>query len=140
MLIEFVSSVATITKDPTASRRLYVEAFGLPLETAEGSSYLHSEAVPGTRHFGVWPLTEAAQACFGTDTWPAGHPVPQASIEFEVGAPQLVADAARELSEEYGYPLLHGVRVEPWGQSVARLLSPEGLVVGVSYAPWMHDD
>ena len=57
-----------------------------------------------------------------------------------MGAPQLVADAARELSEDYGYPLLHGVRVEPWGQSVARLLSPEGLVVGVSYAPWMHDD
>ena len=66
MLIEFVSSVATITKDPTASRRLYVEAFGLPLETAEGSSYLHSEAVPGTRHFGVWPLTEAAMV---PETW-----------------------------------------------------------------------
>jgi hypothetical protein len=35
--------------------------------------------------------------------------------------------------------LLHGARLEPWGQTVARLLSPEHLVVGLSYAPWMHD-
>ena len=34
--------------------------------------------------------------------------------------------------------LLHGARTEPWGQTVARLLSPEGLMVGVSYAPWMR--
>jgi catechol 2,3-dioxygenase-like lactoylglutathione lyase family enzyme len=140
MQIEFVSSMAPITDDPEASRRLYVEALGLPLEGMEGSAYLHSEAVPGTRHFGVWPLTEAAEACFGTPAWPAEHPVPQASIEFEVATPDAVADAARELAEDFGYPLLHAARLEPWGQTVARLLSPEGLVVGISYAPWMHAD
>ena len=59
----------------------------MTLEGMEGSAYLHSEAVPGTRHFGVWPLTEAAQACFGQPTWPAEHPVPQASVEFEVATP-----------------------------------------------------
>jgi hypothetical protein len=26
-----------------------------------------------------------------------------------------------------------------WGQTVARLLSHEGSIVGVSYAPWLHD-
>jgi hypothetical protein len=29
---------------------------------------------------------------------------------------------------------------EPWGQTTARLLSPEGLLVGVTYTPWMHAD
>jgi catechol 2,3-dioxygenase-like lactoylglutathione lyase family enzyme len=140
MQIEFVSSMAPITDDPEASRRLYVDALGLPLEGMEGSAYLHSEAVPGTRHFGVWPLTEAAQACFGQPTWPAEHPVPQASVEFEVATADAVAEAAHELAEDFGYPLLHAARLEPWGQTVARLLSPEGLVVGISYAPWMHAD
>jgi len=27
---------------------------------------------------------------------------------------------------------------EPWGQTVSRLLSPEGILVGIVYTPWMH--
>jgi hypothetical protein len=27
----------------------------------------------------------------------------------------------------------------PWGQTVARLLSPEHLIIGISFAPWFHD-
>lgn len=34
-----------------------------------------------------------------------------------------------------GYRLLVANREEPWGQSVTRLLSPEGLLVGVTYTP-----
>lgn len=26
----------------------------------------------------------------------------------------------------------------PWGQTVARLQDPRGLLVGISYTPWMH--
>jgi hypothetical protein len=63
--------------------------------------------------------------------------VPQASIEFEVADPAAVADAAAEL-EERGFRLLHPAREEPWGQTVARLLSIEGLIVGISYAPQLH--
>jgi hypothetical protein len=37
-----------------------------------------------------------------------------------------------------GYDFVHGARLEPWGQTVARFISPEGLLVGLSYAPWMH--
>jgi hypothetical protein len=48
-----------------------------------------------------------------------------------------VADGAAEL-EAAGHRLLHGARTEPWGQTVARLQSPEGLVVGLSFAPWLH--
>ena len=132
MNVLFVTSVAPIVTDQAAARRLYVDTFGLDLEDSGG--YLHSEKVDGVRHFGLWPLEQAAEACFGTKEWPADVPTPQASIEFEVDD---VADAAKEL-ESRGYQLLHGARTEPWGQTVARLLSPEGLIVGVSYAPTMR--
>jgi catechol 2,3-dioxygenase-like lactoylglutathione lyase family enzyme len=137
MEIEFIASTAVISADPDASARLYVAALGLPLEAAEGDDYRHSEAIAGSRHFGVWPLSQAARACFGTDAWPADRTVPQASIEFEVADEAAVAAAAGELTEA-GFDLLHEPRTEPWGQTVARLQSLEGLVVGISFAPWMH--
>ena len=133
MNVLFISSFAPIVTDKDAAKRLYVEAFGLNLDD-DGTGYLHSDKVEGSKHFGLWPLEQAAKACFGTDQWPADIPTPQASVEFEVDD---VADAAKEL-EDRGHTLLHGARTEPWGQVVARLLSPEGLIVGVSYAPWMH--
>ena len=137
MDILFVSGVAVVSADPPASRKLYVDALGLPLESHPGSEYYSSDKIEGTRHFGVWPLSEAAQACFGTDTWPADHTVPQTSIEFEVATPELVEAGAQELAAK-GHALLHAARKEPWGQTVARVLSPEGVIVGISYAPWMH--
>jgi len=62
-------------------------------------------------------------------------PRPQASIEFEVAD---VAAAANEL-EAKGYRLLHGARTEPWAQTTARLLTPDGLLVAVCYTPLFHD-
>lgn len=138
MQIEFISSFSVIAPDAPASRRLYVDALGLPLERKDGE-YFASEAIPGCRHFGVWPLEQAAQACFGSPEWPADRPVPQASVEFDVASAEAVEAAAREL-EERGFALLHGARTEPWGQTVARLLTIEGLIVGVSHAPWLHSD
>lgn len=137
MEIEFIASFAVITPDPTGSRRLYVDALGLPLQSAPGDDYVHSEAIGGSKHFGVWPLAQAANACFGTSEWPPERPVPQASVEFEVRDADAVAAAADELAGQ-GVELLHGARLEPWGQTVARLLSPEGLIVGISYAPGLH--
>lgn len=137
MNIQFVASVAVIAPEPDVSRRLYIDALGLPLQHGEGDDYEHSEDIEGTKHFGVWPLRQAAQACFGTDAWPADRPVPQASVEFEVESAEAVAAAADELRAA-GYDLLHDARMEPWGQTVARLLSPEHLVVGISYAPSLH--
>ena len=137
MQVSFIASVAVITERPAESRKLYVDALGLPLEAAAGDDYAHSEHIGGSKHFGVWPLTQAAQACFGTPQWPADRPVPQASVEFEVEDPAAVEAAAAEMQER-GFPLLHPSRLEPWGQTVARLLSPEHLIVGISYAPWQH--
>ena len=138
MRIEFLASVSIVTPDPPASRTLYVDALGLPLERTDGE-YYSSEHIGGSKHFGVWPLDQAATACFGTPEWPADRTVPQASVEFEVASPEAVADAAEALAER-GFALLHGARTEPWGQTVARLQSLEGLIVGVSYAPWLHAD
>jgi catechol 2,3-dioxygenase-like lactoylglutathione lyase family enzyme len=137
MNVLFCAGIAVVTADPKTSRKLYVDALGLPLEADAGGDYFHSEHVEGTRHFGVWPLTQAAQACFGSDEWPGDVTVPQASIEFEVATVEAVGEAAAEL-EERGFRLLHAARQEPWDQTVARLLSTEGLIVGISYAPWFH--
>jgi catechol 2,3-dioxygenase-like lactoylglutathione lyase family enzyme len=137
MQIQFIASMAAIAADPAASRRLYIDALGLPLDHGEGDDYYHSEHIAGSKHFGVWPLAQVAQACFGTAEWPAQHRVPQASIEFEVADAEAVGPAAAELADA-GFPLLHGPRLEPWGQTVARVLSPEGLIVGISYAPSLH--
>jgi catechol 2,3-dioxygenase-like lactoylglutathione lyase family enzyme len=131
MDIDFISSFAVITADPATSRRLYVDTLGLPLS---GDEYVHSEQIPGAKHFGVWPLAHAAQACFGTDEWPAEVAVPQASVEFELADPDAVQAAADEAGVA-GHELLHPPREEPWGQTVARFLSPEGLIVGLSYTP-----
>lgn len=138
MDIEFLSTIAVITPDTTLSRKLYVDALGLPLQ-GEGDGYHHSEQIAGCKSFGIWPLSQAASACFGVDDWPARRPVPQVSIEFDVPEPTAVASAAREL-EHAGYELLHGPREEPWGQTVCRLQSPEGAIIGVSYAPVLHED
>ena len=137
MDIEFIAGFAVIAPDPATSRGLYVDALGLPLEASAGSDYFHSEGIAGARHFGVWPLAEAAQACFGSPDWPEGVTVPQASVEFEVAEPAAVAAAATELRDA-GFELVHDAREEPWGQTVARLLSAEGLIIGISYAPWFH--
>jgi catechol 2,3-dioxygenase-like lactoylglutathione lyase family enzyme len=131
-----VASVAVITADPPESRRLYMDAFGLPLKQLDGE-YFASEEIGGCNHFGVWPLAQAAEACFGTSQWPADVAVPQMSLEFEVADAHAVTAGADELKSR-GYQLLHDARQEPWGQTVARLLSPEGAVVGVSYAPSLH--
>ncbi|WP_231987521.1 VOC family protein [Mycobacterium sp. E2238] len=136
MEVQFITSVAVITPEPAVSRRFYADTLGLPL-TAEADGYLHSESIDGCNSFGVWPLAQAAQACFGTPDWPAERPVPQASIEFEVADADTVQVAANELTQK-GFTLLHDAHTEPWGQTVARLQSIEGTIIGISYAPAMH--
>lgn len=136
MRIAFVASFAPIADDVAASHALYRDALGLSFEGGEGD-YVFTDRLEGAKHFGVWPLREAARSCFGTPTWPDDVPVPQASVEFEVETVEEVAAAAAEL-EAKGYRLLHGARTEPWNQTITRLLGPEGLIVGVCYAPWLH--
>ena len=134
MNVQFVTSIAPIVRDPETSRSFYRDALGVSFEGEEGD-YVFTHKLEGTKHFGLWPLSEAANACFGTTEWPAEVPVPQASIEFEVSD---VAAAAAELTAK-GCQLIHDARTEPWGQVTARLLSPEGLLVAVCHTPFFHD-
>ena len=73
-----------------------------------------------------------------TREWPAEVPLPQANIEFDVESVDAVADAAREL-EAAGYPILVGPKMEPWNQTVVRVLGPEGMLVTISFTPWLHE-
>ena len=130
MNVQFVTSVAPIVRDADASRSFYRDALGLSFEGEEGD-YVFTHRLEGTKHFGLWPLSEAAAACFGTSEWPTDLPAPQVSIEFEVAD---VPAAAAELTAK-GYRLIHHARTEPWGQITARLLSPEGLLVAVCFTP-----
>jgi catechol 2,3-dioxygenase-like lactoylglutathione lyase family enzyme len=136
MRIAFVSSFSPIVRDPATSQAFYRDALGVAFD-GQVDDYVFTEKLEGVKHFGLWPLTEAAQACYGTPDWPGDVPVPQASLEFDLESAEAVPAAADELVAR-GYRLIHGARTEPWGQSLARLLSPEGLLVGVSYTPWMH--
>ncbi len=131
MKILFVAGFSPIVTDMAASKELYVQALGLPLE----GDYPMTERLEGVKHFGLWSLSDAAKSCFGTDEWPSDIPVPQANIEFDVDD---VERGAEEL-ERSGHKLLHRAKTEPWGQTIARLLSPEGILIGLSYTPWMRN-
>ena len=138
MEIEFVSGVAVIAPDP-ARVAPPVRRHPRAAPDKRGRRLLSQRADTGNlKHFGVWPLSQAAQACFGSEQWPAHVAVPQVSVEFDVADAARVQDAADELAGA-GYELLHPVRQEPWGQTVVRLLSPEGAIVGISYIPSMHE-
>ncbi len=136
MNIVAIAGFAPITKDPSASRTLYRDVLGLPLKGSE--DYLHVEGFDGAKSFGVWPLRMAARSCFGSDTWPADIPEPVATIEFELADVSAVQAAVIEMKEQ-GQKFVHEARLEPWGQTVARFISPEGLLIGLSYAPWFHE-
>jgi catechol 2,3-dioxygenase-like lactoylglutathione lyase family enzyme len=128
----FVAGFAAITRDDK-SKKLYWDALKLPLKEENG--YAHTGTLDGLKHFGLWPLAQAAESCFGTPAWPASLPVPQGCIEFEV---EDVANATKEL-EAKGYRLLVKDKTEPWGQVVTRLLAPEGLLIGLTFTPWLRE-
>ena len=132
--ILFVAGFGPIVRDRDASRKLYAETFDISFKEEEGG-YLHTDGLKGVKEFALWPLSQAAQSCFGKDSWPEEHPVPQAWLEFDVDN---VEKATAEL-ESRGYRTLIKAKKEPWGQTVTRFLSPEGLLVGITFTPWMRE-
>ena len=128
--VKFIAGFGPIVREAIKSRKLYCEALGISFKEESGG-YLHTEALQGAKTFALWPLSQAAHSCFGTDSWPQDIPVPQAWLEFDVGS---VENATFEL-ERQGYQILIRNKKEPWGQTVTRLLSPEGLLVGVTFTP-----
>ncbi len=131
--VAFILGFGPIVRDTGLSRRLYSESLGIRFKEESGE-YLHTEALEGAKSFALWPLSQAAQSCFGKDSWPDDIPVPQAWLEFDVDS---VENATDEL-ESRGYRMLVKNKKEPWGQTVSRFISPEGLLVGVSFTPSMR--
>ncbi len=131
----FVAGFGPIVQDDTVSQKLYLETLGLPLKK-ENNNYCHTQELAGSKYFALWPLSQVTESCFGTKSWPKDIPIPQAWIEFEV---EDIATAT-ELMKEKGYTLLISARKEPWGQTVTRFLSPEGLLLGLCNTPWMRGE
>ncbi len=135
MNIQFIVGFAVITKTPVESAKLYKSDLGLPLDGED--EYLSMDHFPGLKHFGVWPLKMAAESCFGKSEWPSNISEPTSTIEYELENPEAVSNAVKELRNK-GYIFIHDAREEPWGQTVARFLSPENVLIGLSFAPWFH--
>lgn len=131
----FVAGFGPIVADAESSRKLYQQAFGIPFKE-ENDGYLHTEGLGGAKTFALWPLSQAAESCFGKDAWPTDVPTPQAWLEFDVDD---VDKATAEL-ESRGYRMLVKGRKEPWGQTVSRFLSPEGLLIGMTFTPAMRKE
>jgi hypothetical protein len=129
----FIAGFGPIVGDTRESRKLYGDALGIPFKE-EAGGYLHTETVPGTKSFALWPLSQAAQSCFGKDSWPKDIPAPQAWLEFDVDS----VEKATAVLESGGYRMLVKNKKEPWGQIVSRFISPEGLLVGITFTPWMR--
>ncbi|MGC0798239.1 glyoxalase (plasmid) [Pantoea agglomerans pv. betae] len=133
----FIAGFGPISLNTESSSEFYVQTLGLPLKPMEGNcDYLLSDegVLKGVKHFAVWPLLQAANACFGTGQWPVEYPIPQGWIEYEVRD----LGAATRILGDKGYRLLVANRTEPWGQTVTRLLSPEGLLTGLTITPWLR--
>jgi len=79
----FIAGFGPIDHDIAESRKLYADTLGIFFKEDAGG-YLSTGALQGAKHFALWPLSQAAHSCFGTDSWPDNIPVPQAWLELEV--------------------------------------------------------
>jgi hypothetical protein len=116
--ILFIAGFGPIVRDMEASRRLYVKALEIPFKEETGG-YLHTGALQGAKEFALWPLSQAAESCFGNTTWPDTLPTPHAWLEFDVDS---VETATAEL-ESMGYRMLIKNKKEPWGQEAVKKLA-----------------
>jgi catechol 2,3-dioxygenase-like lactoylglutathione lyase family enzyme len=137
MRVAFVAGFGPIVREVDASQRFWRDGLGIALEEA-APQYFTNDDLDGVKAFALWPLGQAAESTFGSPDWPADIPAPQAWIELDVESAEAVGKAVAEL-EAAGHRVLRGAHEEPWKQTTSRLLSPEGLLVGITFTSWMHD-
>jgi hypothetical protein len=135
--IAFIAGFGPIVGDTGTARRFWGEGLGIDL-TEAAPEYFTNDDLGGVNAFALWPLSQAAEATFGDAAWPADLPTPQAWIEMDLESADAVAPAVAEMAAA-GHRVLREAHEEPWGQTTARVLSPEGLLVGLTFTPWMHD-
>jgi hypothetical protein len=132
--ILFIAGFGPIVRDTTASRKLYAETLDIAFKEESGG-YLHTEALQGAKSFALWPLSQAAESCFGNSIWPDSVPAPRAWLEFDVDS---VESATAQL-ESMGHRMIIKNKKEPWGQTVSRFLDPDDVLVGLTFTPWMRE-
>lgn len=136
MKISFVAGFGPIIRDAHAAHAFWRDGLGIDFdEPAPG--YFTNDSLDGVKAFAMWPLSQAAESTFGSSDWPPDLPTPQAWLELDVESADAVGGAVEEMRAS-GHRVLREAHEEPWGQTTARLLSPEGLLVGITYTPWMH--
>jgi catechol 2,3-dioxygenase-like lactoylglutathione lyase family enzyme len=136
MKVAFVAGFGPIVRNTDASRAFWGDGLGIGLEEAS-PGYWTNDDLEGMNAFALWPLSQAAESCFGTTAWPEDLPVPQAWMELDLESADDVAPATAEMAER-GYRILVDAKLEPWGQTVSHLLSPEGILMGIVFTPWLH--
>ena len=138
MRISFVAGFGPIIREADAAHAFWRDGLGIDFaEPAPG--YFTNDDLEGVKAFAMWPLSQAAESTFGSPDWPPDLPEPQAWLELDVESAEAVGTAIAEM-QAAGHQVLKGAHEEPWGQTTARLLSPEGLLVGITFTPWMHED
>ena len=135
MRVLFCAGVSPIVPDRDASLAFYEQTLGISFDRDDNSEYVSTGDLVGLKHMGLWKLSDAAEACFGRREWPNDVPVPQATVEFDVDD----VDAAAEELRAAGYALVHGPVTMPWGQRIVHVMSPERLLVGLTYTPAMRE-
>ena len=78
--------------EATASRKLYSQMLGISFK-GETGGYLHTEALKGANTVALWPLSQAAQSCFGKDPGPRGflRRKPSSSLTLRVSKRRLLS-------------------------------------------------
>ena len=132
----FVAGFGPIIGAAEPAHGFWRDGLGIDFEEP-APGYFTNDTLDGVKAFAMWPLTQAAEATFGTPEWPSDLPTPQAWLELDVESPEAVAAAIEEMRAA-GHRVLREAHEEPWGQTTARVLSPEGLLVGITFTPWMH--
>ncbi len=114
MQISHVAGFGPVVRDVDASRRFWGGDLGITL-AEQAPDYFTNESLDGVRYFGLWPLSQAAQATFGTDAWPDDVPAPSSWMELDVASASAVATAVDELRAA-GHRVLRRAQMEPWAR------------------------
>ena len=136
MELKFVAGVTPIVRDLDASLAFYRDTLGVPVANSEDHpEYFATDDMPGLKHIGLWRLEDAAEACFGSTDGRRrdARPASDHRVRRRRRRGGRAGDGGRGLHAR-ARP-----RTEPWGQELARVMSPEGLLIGLTYTPWMRD-
>jgi hypothetical protein len=92
MKVSFVAGFGPIIREADAAHAFWRDGLGIAFEEP-APGYLTNDDLDGVKAFAMWPLSQAAEATFGSPDWPADLPVPQAWIELDVESPDAVGTA-----------------------------------------------